>query len=113
MKLKELREKNNVSQIELAKILKVSPAAISNWEKERRQPDLNMVITIADYFGVSVDQVIGRNVTERPRNTTEREHLLDSDKVKALYEKLKHVDSEFIPAIDAIVDGLLDKKSNR
>ena len=112
MKIKELREKNNISQMELAKILKVSPAAVSNWEKERRQPDLNMIITIADYFGVSVDQVIGRDVTERPRNYTEREHMLDSDAVKAIYEKLKKVDSECIPVIDSLIDCLLNKKSN-
>ena len=71
-----------------------------------------MVITIADYFGVSVDQVIGRKPTSRPRNYTEKEHTLDSEAVKALYEKLKHVDSEYLPAIDTIIDGLIEKKSN-
>lgn len=110
MKLKELRERNKLSQVELAKILKVSSAAISNWEKERRQPDLEMVITIADYFGVTVDEVIGRTVKERPRKYTESEHTLDPDQVKELYEKIKQVDKEYIPAINTLVDGLIDKK---
>ena len=112
MNLKELREKHKLSQTELAKILKVSPGAISNWESETRQPDLSMIITIADYFGVSVDKVIGRKPCERPRNYTKREHTLDSEQVKAIYEKLKQVDSEYLPAIDTIVEGLINKKSN-
>ena len=113
MRLKELREQHNISQSELAKILKVSSAAISNWEKGKRQPDLNMIITMADYFGVSVDQVIGRKAYERPRELTKREHTANQDRIAELYEKLKVLDEEYIPAIDSIVDGLINKKSNQ
>ena len=62
IKLKELREASNITQIELAKILNVSNTTISNWERGYREPDINSLIKIADYFNVSLDYLLNRNI---------------------------------------------------
>ena len=112
MKLKELREQQNLSQQDLAKILKVSPSTVSNWESGKRQPDIQMIVVIANYFNVSVDEVLGRSVEDRVRKTNTENHNLDIDEVLKIVNKLKKVDSTYLPAIESIVDGLSKKGSN-
>lgn len=60
IKLKELREKKGISQYRLADELKLSQSAIGNWEAGKREPDFATIQRIADYFGVTVDYILGR-----------------------------------------------------
>lgn len=112
MKLKELREQNNLSQQDLALILKVSPSTISNWESGKRQPDIQMIVDIANYFNVSVDDVLGRTIENRVRSANQENHTLEIDEVQAIIDKIKKVDRAYLPAIETIVDGLPKKRSN-
>ena len=57
--LKALRIENNLSQSELAKELKVSQRSVSSWETGFREPDYQMLETIANYFKVSTDYLLG------------------------------------------------------
>lgn len=52
-KIKNLRLKNNLSQLELANILCVSDKTISSWENDRTMPDINFVFKLADIFHTS------------------------------------------------------------
>lgn len=58
-KLYELRKKAGLSQKELAKRLDVAQASINYWEKGQRTPSIDMVSIIADYFGVSLNYLMG------------------------------------------------------
>ena len=60
-RLKELREERKLSQVELANELngKISPAAIGMWELNKRVPNLDAVIILAQFFGVSLDYLAG------------------------------------------------------
>ena len=58
--LKKLREEANLSQYALAPLLKVSQSTIGNWESGIRVPDATMLCTIANFFNVSVDYLLGR-----------------------------------------------------
>lgn len=58
--LRNLRKEKGISGKELADILKVHKGSISNWETDRRSPDKEMLNTIAEYFNVSVDYLLGR-----------------------------------------------------
>lgn len=58
--MRELRTKKGLEQKELASILKVHKGTISNWENNKRVPDNEMLLTIADFFGVSTDYLLGR-----------------------------------------------------
>ena len=55
MKIKELREKENISQEKIAQALQITRATFSNYEIEKTQPDIETLIKIADYFNVSLD----------------------------------------------------------
>ena len=112
MKLKELREKNHLSQQDLAEILKVSPSTVSNWESGKRQPDIQMIVEIANYFSVSVDDVLGRNIPNRIRKTNEDNHMLESYDIKDVIDSLQEVDSAYLPALAEIIESLPKKRSN-
>ncbi len=58
-KLKELRIAHGITQTELACILKVSRSCIANYECDRRQPDRELFLAIAQYFHVSADYLMG------------------------------------------------------
>lgn len=59
--IRNLREARHMTQVELARALSVSKQAVSNWENNNIQPSVEMVETLADYFGVTVDYLLGRN----------------------------------------------------
>lgn len=59
-RLKELRKEQNITQSNLAKILNVTQDSISLWEKNKRVPDTQYIIQLADYFNVSADYLLGR-----------------------------------------------------
>ncbi len=59
--LKELRIERNLGQVELAKAIGVSKGIISLWENGLREPSMYCLISLAEYFNVSVDELIGFN----------------------------------------------------
>ncbi len=59
-RLYELRTDKNLSRAELAVKLNVSIRLISYWENGKRECDFDMLIKIAELFGVSIDFLLGR-----------------------------------------------------
>ncbi len=58
--LKRLRETSGLSQQALAEKLRVTQRKISYWESGKIEPDLEFLWRIADFFDLSVDELIGR-----------------------------------------------------
>ena len=56
--IKRLRLLRNISQVELAKKLRVSKQCVSNWENDNIQPSVEMLIKIAKFFDVSTDWLL-------------------------------------------------------
>lgn len=65
MRLKELRKKKGISQLRLATDLNTTQNTISRYETGEREPGIDELIKIANYFNVSVDYLICR--TENPK----------------------------------------------
>ena len=65
MRLKELRKKNNISQLKLAMDLQLNQNAISRYETGAREADYATLIRIADYFDISIDYLLER--TDNPQ----------------------------------------------
>ena len=59
-RLKELRKKLNMTQTEFAKEFNIANGTVGNWESGNRQPDYITINKIADFFGVSIDYLLGR-----------------------------------------------------
>ena len=60
-KIKHLRHENNVTQEHLAEILGVSCQSVSRWELGICYPDIELLPTIANYFDITLDNLIGMN----------------------------------------------------
>lgn len=60
--LKYLREQKKLSQEEFAKEFGLSPSAIGMWERGSRKPDIEAVISLAEYFGVTLDELVLKNL---------------------------------------------------
>ena len=58
-KIKELRLREGRTQEALANELGVTAQAVSRWEKGICYPDMEVIPSIANYFGVSIDELFG------------------------------------------------------
>lgn len=78
-RLKELRMAQNLNQVELGKILGVSKQCISNWENNNIQPSIDMLVKIAEYFGVTTDYLLGLDkklyINVDGLTTAQRDHI--------------------------------------
>ena len=61
LKIKTLREDNNMTQTELARKLNVSRACVSSWEIELSNPSTESIVDLANLFNVSSDYLLGIN----------------------------------------------------
>ncbi len=59
--IRELREKNKMTQSQLAERLGVTDKTISKWETAKGYPDITLLEPIADVFGISVTELISGN----------------------------------------------------
>lgn len=59
--IKELREKNGMTQAELAQVLCVSDKTISKWETAKGYPDISLLEPLAKAFGVSITELLSGN----------------------------------------------------
>ena len=59
LKLRELREKNSMSQAEMAKLLGCSQQTYSRYESHTTEIPLESLIFLADYYDTSVDFLLG------------------------------------------------------
>jgi len=58
-RLRELRVEKGLSQDDLAKATGISQDAISRWELKQRTATIDNVITLANFFKVSIDYLVG------------------------------------------------------
>ena len=62
---KQLLQKNNVTAYQMSKDTGISESLISNWKSGRQLPKYDSLNTLADYFGVSGDFLLGRTNDSR------------------------------------------------
>ena len=60
-RLADLRKSNSVTQKQLAAETGISEIGIRSYEGRRRQPTAHKLITLADFFNVSLDYLVGRS----------------------------------------------------
>ena len=92
-RIKELRRRDGRTQETLANALGVTAQAVSRWEKGVCYPDMSMIPSIANYFGVSIDELFGYD-NERSR------------KVDALYGRIREMIREN-NGVDVSMDGCI------
>ena len=58
--LKLLRRAKGISQAQLASTLNTSLKSVSHWETGYTEPSIAQLVSLADYFDVSLDELLGR-----------------------------------------------------
>ncbi len=109
-KLKEIRRRDGITQLQAAKILGVSLGAVGNWESGKRTPDAEMLVQIADTFGVTVDYLLGR--TEDGGSTpTETERCMEMLKKRpelvALVSLMQNATEGDVKRITRVVEAMI------
>lgn len=96
-RLKELRKRDGLSQIEFAKKFNISSGTIGNWETGAREPDATTLMKIAKFFNVTVDYLLndGEEQKNPPQSDgafepelTDKDELDISKRLNAVLEDL-------------------------
>lgn len=65
-KVKQLRTEHKVSQAEIARVLGVAQSVYARYETGERKPSYETLVSLAAYFGVSTDYLLGTSGERRP-----------------------------------------------
>lgn len=94
----ELAEKNNMTANKLLVECKLPSNAMSYWKQGIKKPGLDALIKIADYFNISLDYLVGREIT-----TNQTANNATSD---PLFNKFAQLNELQRAKVEAYVDGL-------
>ena len=89
--LKDLRQRKDITQAELAEYLGITQQAVARWERNKSEPDLETLKTLANYFNVSTDYLLGnerRNFGDDEERLISEYRKLDVFKKKTLLSML-------------------------
>lgn len=105
LRLYAIRENKGLSRQKVADDLGISRASLEYYEKGKRTPDINTIELIAEYFGISIDYLLG--VTDCQSYDTDIRQICDytglsEDVIELLHEnKKKH---KYVPPKDKLCD---------
>lgn len=104
--IRHLRKLKKMSQNELAEVLEIPRSTLNNWERGTAEPRLQDIIRIADYFEISLGDII----------STKAEYLQEtdySDEVKVLAVTLNEMDMSNVELVDSKAEaGYLESFQN-
>ena len=105
-KIRELRQRDGRTQETLAEAIGVTSQAVSRWEANGGYPDMEMIPSIAHYFGVSIDELFGYN--------NERSKTIDAlaEKIEAMNFQNNGVDINIGECISLARDALIEFPGN-
>lgn len=88
-KIKQLRKDNKITQTELGKILNVEKSTISMYENNNTQPPIQTLSTIAKYFNVTTDYLLGNETKNKEQNSQNKDEKDIAKSMKKIKEQLK------------------------
>lgn len=97
-KIAALRKSRDITQAQLAEYLFLVPQTVSKWEAGNGSPDISLLPKIADFFGVSLDELFGRSGIDYAIDLVLKYSVLRDDNVfreasAALQTQLEAIDS--------------------
>jgi len=111
LNLRELRENRGWSQKFVADAIDKSPAAYSFYETERREPDIQTVIKLADLFKLSVDVLLGHTPLED--NNTKIQLTKDELSLIKHYRNLSRERKEQLKPYILFLENEQDKENKK
>lgn len=97
--IKRMRRSRNITQEELAELFGVSCTAVSKWERGETYPDITLMFPLANYFEVSVDELMGYNSARVEQEIQDiikqRNDLFNMGKMKEAVELMTQARKEY------------------
>ena len=108
LRLKELRKKKNMSQKEFGALWGASQNTVSNWENGNRELSMDLLISFAQYFGVSIDYLLGRDAPVVP----DQPNALDPRATRRAeaHDMLEKLSEENYQAMLTLLRNMTEKK---
>lgn len=86
-RLKAERNKRDLSQMALSKLIGVSQQTIGSWETGRTSPDPEMIKVLAEFFGVTTDYLLGNDIETAKQEITDA--VSDDQELREFWDELK------------------------
>ena len=103
-RIKQLREENNWTQLELSKKMNCAMSSIAMYESETRKPSMEVLLKLSEIFDCSIDYILGKSDIRNPLSIDEDKiNLAFSSGYNGLNETNKNI-------INATIAGLLAKQ---
>lgn len=113
-RIKDLRKKSGYSQQQLANKMHLTQGAISQWENNITVPAADQLLSLAEVFGISVDELLGREpVSEQElidAEATIRERLRRDPSYRLLFDAANKATPESLKAAAAVLKALEPKE---
>ncbi|MEY9095372.1 helix-turn-helix domain-containing protein [Paenibacillus sp. RC84] len=106
-RIRELRKSKNLTMKELGKKLSLAESTISGYENETRKPDIEIIEKMADFFGVDVDDLLGRKIKN------EQNIDIDDPELGILFYELKEATPEIRERARDFLRYLKDAEKDR
>lgn len=103
--LAELRQDRRLTQKELAQIIFVTDGTISNYENGVHLPDVDKLISLADFFGVTVDYLLGRCSSPLSPDVYD-EPVLGTRTAGELIRDIRDMSSERKQALSVVINDM-------
>lgn len=88
--LKDLRKEKGITQEQLAEQFSVSNRTVSRWENGNNMPDISLIIELAEFYNVSIPEIINGERKSENMNKEIRETALSlSDYAEEINKKIK------------------------
>ncbi len=91
-RIARLRKEMNYTQEQLAEKMGITPQSVSKWEKGVTSPDITALPLLADIFGITIDELLGRNKNESAAE--EQINRLTSKELRKLMIKIVVVSND-------------------
>lgn len=110
-KISKLRKQLKISQKDFAKMLQVTPSAVSQWENNKTSPDIDLLPKIAKVLNTSVSDLMGETPSGRKEQANDdlwdlRESLRRDPQRRMLFDAARDVRREDIETAVRILEAL-------
>ena len=111
---KELRTEFSLTQKQLAEILDLTPAAIGLYEQGRREPDLETLEKMAEYFSVSIDYLLCRtSIRKLDCNNSEKIEIFNTSNLTSAFRiikrKLNNTEKKYLQKIIIELSNIINE----
>ena len=113
-KIRDLRKEKNLTQKEMAQALSVTISTLSHWECEYQEPSFKDLVSLADFFEVSTDYLLGLSENDTPafKNSSAPTLPKDEKELLELYRQLPFESKQrLIARAEVMLEDTQEKKT--